>query len=384
MVKSKVALVRSNTYDRDEVLQAVCRGVELLGGAGSFCRAGEKILLKVNLLVGDAPEKCVTTHPAVLRAVALCLKDAGAILSYGDSPATGFPKAAAKRSGLMKAGEELGMELANFTEGVEVTGQGALRNIKFEIARGVMEADGVISLPKLKTHGLERFTGCIKNQFGCIVGMSKGMYHARFPNALDFGRMLAGLNNLIKPRLYVMDGIMAMEGNGPRGGDPRAMNVLLFSTDPVALDATACRLIGLDPVYVPTTVYGSKSGAGTYRKEEIELTGDPFDEFYTPDFNVERTPVKAFKRSALLPFLSNSTTAKPVIIPERCSRCGTCVNSCPVDGKALNWVDGDKTRPPVYDYNKCIRCYCCQEVCPEKAIILKTNAFRQIISRFPR
>jgi len=89
----------------------------------------------------------------------------------------------------------------------------------------------------MKTHGFQRMTGAVKNQFGCIPGALKGEFHVKVPDASNFAKMLIDLNTYIHPRLYVMDGIIAMEGNGPRGGTPKKMNVILFSTDPIALDS---------------------------------------------------------------------------------------------------------------------------------------------------
>ncbi len=370
-MKSKVAIVRCGSYNTEEVRKAVSRGLELMGGAESFVKQGEKILLKVNLLVGEVPEKCVTTHPAVFRAVAEMFAAKGAIVQYGDSPGFGTPLAAAKKSGIADVAKELKIEEADFKEGREVFFEQGNQNKSFYIANGVLDADGLISLPKMKTHALERFTGAIKNQFGCVVGIRKGEFHVKLPDATDFARMLVDLNSFVKPRLYIMDGIMAMEGNGPRGGTPRAMNVLLFSTDPVALDATASRMINLNPQYVPTTLVGGQTGAGTFNEEEIEIVGDALKDFICMDFNVERTPVKTVKKSGVNTFLKNRLIAKPVIIEDKCTQCGTCVHSCPVAGKAVNWLNGDKTKAPVYDYKKCIRCYCCQEMCPESAIVLK-------------
>ena len=370
-MKSKVALVRCNSYDISEVRKAVSRGFELIGGAGSFVTQGEHILLKVNLLVGEVPEKCVNTHPAVFRCVAEQFAASGAIVQYGDSPGFGTPHAAAKKSGIADVAEELNIALADFKDGREVFYEAGVQNKKFFIANGILDADGVISLPKLKTHALERFTGGIKNQFGCVVGMRKGEFHVKLPDATDFARMLVDLNNCVKPRLYIMDGIVAMEGNGPRGGTAKPMNVLLFSTDPVALDATASRLINLNPLYVPTTLLGAETGAGTFIEEDIEIIGDELKDFICKDFNVVRSPVKAIKKTQMVSFLNNRLVAKPVIIPEKCTQCGTCVQSCPVEGKAVNWQNGDHTIAPVYDYKKCIRCYCCQEMCPEGAIVLK-------------
>ena len=370
-MKSKVAIVRCGSYNTEEVRKAVSRGLELIGGAESFVMQGEKILLKVNLLVGEVPEKCVNTHPAVFRAVAEMFAAKGAIVQYGDSPGFGAPNAAAKKSGIADVADKLKIELVDFKEGREVFFEQGNQNKSFYIANGVLDADGLISLPKMKTHALERFTGAIKNQFGCVVGMRKGEFHVKLPDATDFARMLVDLNSFVKPRLYIMDGIMAMEGNGPRGGTPRAMNVLLFSTDPVALDATASRMINLNPLYVPTTLVGGQTGAGTFNEEEIEIVGDALKDFICMDFNVERTPVKTVKKNSVNTFLKNRLIAKPVIIEDKCTQCGTCVHSCPVEGKAINWLNEDKTKAPVYDYKKCIRCYCCQEMCPESAIVLK-------------
>jgi len=370
-MNSKVAIVRCCSYDTKEVRIAVSRGMELMGGVETFVKQGEKILLKVNLLVGEVPEKCVNTHPAVFRAVAEMFAAKGAIVQYGDSPGLGTPHAAAKKSGIADVAKELKLEEADFKEGREVFFEQGNQNKSFYIANGVLDADGLISLPKMKTHALERFTGAIKNQFGCVVGMRKGEFHVKLPDATDFARMLVDLNSFVKPRLYIMDGIMAMEGNGPRGGTPRAMNVLLFSTDPVALDATASRMINLDPLYVPTTLVGGRTGAGTFKEEEIEIVGDALKDFICMDFKVERTPVKIVKRNSVNTFLKNRLIAKPVIIEDKCTQCGTCVHSCPVEDKAVNWLNGDKTKAPVYDYKKCIRCYCCQEMCPEGAIVLK-------------
>ncbi len=370
-MKSKVAIVRCNSYEPEEVKQSVSRGMELIGGVETFVKAEEKILLKVNLLVGEVPEKCVTTHPAVFRAVAEQFKAAGAVVSYGDSPGFGATGAAAKKAGIADVADELKLEAADFKDGREVFfGEGS-QNKKFFLANGVLDADGLISLPKMKTHGLERFTGAVKNQFGCVVGMRKGEFHVKLPDATDFARMLVDLNRYVKPRLYIMDGIMAMEGNGPRGGTPRQMNVLLFSTDPIALDATASRMINLNPLYVPTTLVGDEIGAGHYKEEDIEIVGDELKDFICMDFNVERTPVKSTKKGKMVQFLNNRLVPKPYIIEEKCTQCGTCVHSCPVDGKAVNWLNGDKTKAPVYDYSKCIKCYCCQEMCPESAIYLK-------------
>lgn len=378
---SEVAIVFCGSYDDSEVLTAVERGITLLGGAAKFVQPGEKILLKLNWLSADPPEKSVTTHPAVFRAVATLLQGAGAYLSYGDSPSFQAPDAAAKRTGAAQVADELKIPLADFRAGQEVHYAEGHQNKKFIIANAVLDSDGAISLPKMKTHGFQRVTGAVKNQFGCVPGALKGEFHVKVPDAYEFAKMLIDLNSLVHPRLYVMDGIMAMEGNGPRGGDPRKMNVLLFSSDPIALDATMCRMMHLDPALVMTNKAGMEMGAGTYLEEEITLLGDPLEGFIAKDFNVNREPENQSGKKGQPRIIKNAITPRPYILAERCVKCGICVNMCPVTPKAVNWHDGNKSNPPSYEYDRCIRCYCCQEVCPESAIQIKVPFLRRILDR---
>jgi|ERR1035437_3084598 uncharacterized protein (DUF362 family)/NAD-dependent dihydropyrimidine dehydrogenase PreA subunit len=375
---SKVALIRCESYDYDEVKKAVVRGLELIGGAEKFVKSGQKVLLKPNLLVGELPGKCVNTHHTVFRAVAEIFKETGARLSYGDSPAIGSTASAARKCGIQAVAEELGIAEANFKTAVEVFYEKGVQNKKFFIAKAITDTDAVISLPKLKTHAFEKFTGSVKNQFGCIPGVRKGEYHIKLPDANHFAQMLVDLNNFVKPVLYVMDGIFAMEGNGPRGGKPRKMNILLFSDDPIALDATVCRLIDLNPEYVPTVTLGRASGAGTYLEDEIELAGDDFNIFRQNNFDIDRSPLKPYKAKGFMSFLNNRFVPKPFIIKEKCVACGVCISMCPMEPKSVDWSDDDKNKPPVHNYKTCIRCFCCQELCPESAIELKFPLARRI------
>jgi ferredoxin len=194
--------------------------------------------------------------------------------------------------------------------------------------------------------------------------------------------MLVDINTLIRPRLYIMDGITAMEGNGPLGGRPRAMNVLLFSTDPVALDSIACKLIGLDPEFVPTSKPGEKSGLGTYHYEQIEVAGDDLESFIASDFDVKKkAPVRA-SSGKLNTFVKNQITPRPIIDRVKCIRCGTCIEMCPVGKDALQWEKGGGDQNyPLHNYTRCIRCYCCQETCPEGAITIRTPFIGRLLFR---
>jgi uncharacterized protein (DUF362 family) len=378
---AKVVLIRCESYDHHEVKKAIEKGLSFLGGTSKFASPDDKILMKLNWLSADPPEKCVTTHPAIFKAIAEIFQSAGAKISFGDSPAYQSPDTASRKTGIAAIAAELNIGLADFQSGKEVFFKEGQQNKKFTIANGVLENDGVISLPKMKTHGFQRMTGAVKNQFGCIPGTLKGEFHVKVPNAADFAKMLVDLNTLIHPRLYVMDGIMAMEGNGPRGGNPKKMNVILFSTDPIALDSTACRLMNLDPELVLTNTVGMEMGAGTYLQEEIEILGDPIEGFIAPNFQVNREPVKIFKASNGLNTIKNALVPKPYIHANECIKCGICVKVCPVTPKAVDWHDGNQKVPPTYKYERCIRCYCCQELCPESAIHLKVPFVRRIFGK---
>jgi uncharacterized protein (DUF362 family)/Pyruvate/2-oxoacid:ferredoxin oxidoreductase delta subunit len=376
----KVVLMRCESYDYNTVKSAIKKGIELIGGPLKFASPQEKILLKPNLLSADPPERCSTTHPSVFKAVAEVFIEAGINLTYGDSPGLHKPQTAAHKTGLEQAANELGISLADFNGGKEIFFEKGMQNKKFTLANGVLESNGIISIPKLKTHGLARITGCIKNQFGCIPGPLKGEFHARIPDVIDFSKMLVDLNTYLKPRLFVMDGIMAMEGNGPRGGTPKKMNVILLSSDPIALDATVCRMIGLNPEFVPTIVFGKEAGLGTYLENEIEILGEGLDSFIDPSFDVRREPVRRYKAKGAIQFFRNTLVPKPYIEETKCIKCGVCVNMCPVNPKAVDWHNGNKKEvPPSYIFKRCIRCYCCQEMCPESAIKLRVPFIRKFI-----
>jgi uncharacterized protein (DUF362 family)/Pyruvate/2-oxoacid:ferredoxin oxidoreductase delta subunit len=381
MSKSRVALVKCTSYDSREVLTAVRTGLDLLGGISHFVKPGERIVLKPNVLIGTSPDNGVTTNTSVFRAVATLFRAAGAVVSYGDSAAFGKCEGNLRRAGLKKVGDELGLQIADFDSGREVSHKDALLVKKFVIANGVLDNDGLVSLPRFKTHGLTLFTGAIKNQFGCIPGLLKSQYHTKLPDPYDFSTMLIDLNTLIKPRLYILDGITAMEGNGPRSGKPKQLNVLLFSTDPIALDATACRIIDLDPAIMPTSKPGETAKLGTYHADNIELVGGDIETFHDPTFDVNRTPPAHNTGGWLNKFLKNQITPRPVINKSICDLCGICVKMCPVNPKAVDWYQGDKSQPPRHDYDRCIRCYCCQETCPDGAILIESPLLGRLFSK---
>ncbi|MBN2551173.1 MAG: DUF362 domain-containing protein, partial [Spirochaetales bacterium] len=383
MIRAKVALLCCDRYEAAFLNTTLLRGFELLGGLRSFVERGEGVLLKPNILAGCPPERAVTTHPSVLEATIQILREAGARITYGDSSGIVKPQASARDSGLAAVAEKYRVEMGDFEHGRQTVLAGAWNGEpdrrRVPIARAVVESDALFNLAKMKTHQLTRITGAVKNLFGCVPGLAKPALHVAYPQAMDFSRLLARLHLRIRPRIHILDGILAMEGNGPRSGEPRRMNAIVMSRDPVAADAVFSRLIGLEPACVPTCLAGTEAGIGTYRVEEIEIVGEAVGDLVQPEFEVVRTGVVEKALLGYYPSIRNLLLPRPVIDPRRCRRCGICVRACPLPEKALEFDAGAPGSPPEYDYERCIRCYCCQEMCPHQAIGRKTPFLGKVL-----
>lgn len=379
---STVAVVHCRSYEKNEIRQAVKRGIALLGGTNRFAKLKEHILLKPNVLWPTDPAKCVITHPMLLWAIADVMKETGARFSYGDSSA-GFSKSktAMQRCGYEDLLRPLGVNSQLFDKNRDVVLSDGVSGKRLLLAEEVLAADGIINVPKLKSHGLTRLTGAVKNLYGCVVGMTKGDYHARFPDPYDFSNLLVDIAKVVRPRLHIMDAVEAMEGNGPQSGTPKKLGILLFSSDPIALDTVACQLINLPAEYVPTIPAGVKAGLGCGDAARITLVGDPLSGFIDRSFKVVRIPPSKLPQRGIFASIRRYFLPRPVIRRKRCVKCGRCVSVCPVDPKAL--VQLSQHQFPEYDYRKCIRCYCCHEVCPEKAIVIKEPLTRKLLPFAP-
>lgn len=382
--KSRVVIMGCESYESNLVYEKLKSAIDLLGGIEAFVSKEDKVLLKPNLLRGRNPELATTTHPAVFEAMIRILKEHQINnLFYGDSPGIGSPSGVSRESGLTEMAEKHKVPMLDFSHGKTMDFYLGLVKKRFEIANGVLESDVIISLAKMKTHGLTRITGAVKNQFGCVYGLNKGTSHACYPDAVSFSKMLVDLNRFLSPklRLFIMDGILAMEGNGPASGTVVPMKVLLVSDDPVALDATYARMVNLDPTFVPTIVFGEEMELGNASEEKIELLGDPIEKFFNPEFDVVREPVDGKVASGLgsLASLKGLLVRKPVVDKDKCIGCGICEQSCPLEKKAIKMVQRKRRSYPLYYYDRCIRCYCCQEMCPEGAISVKTPLLGKLI-----
>ena len=214
------------------------QGLDFLGGVETLIPKDAKILLKPNLLKKAEVEKAVITHPVVVGVFAGILRESGyENIVLADSCGHGTTQAVIRGTGMDTYLEKYHIPAVDYSEGVKTAYPQGVQAKEFILPKELLEQDCVISLSKMKTHALERITGAVKNSYGFVYGFHKAKGHTQYPSADSFARMLIDLNKCVAPKLYVMDGIVAMEGNGPGSGDPVPMNVLLMSTDPVALDS---------------------------------------------------------------------------------------------------------------------------------------------------
>jgi uncharacterized protein (DUF362 family)/Pyruvate/2-oxoacid:ferredoxin oxidoreductase delta subunit len=379
---SKVHLARCATYDLAEVKAALAGGLAELGGLGRFVQPDQRVVLKPNLLRRAAPEAHVTTHPVVVQAVAELVRNVGAEVLIVDSPggphSSTYLRSVYRGTGMIEAaqnsGASCGMEMR--TAHVPVPDGVAIKSL--EVLAPIAEADVVINLPKLKTHGLTLFTGAIKNMYGAIPGVTKVGFHARFQDAASFSQLLVDVYMATKPSLTIMDGIVGMEGDGPSAGEPRPCEVLLFSADGIATDVVAMALAGIDPMRSTPLVVAKERELTSGALADIELTGLPWEQAKLAEpyaLPVSATgrgfqPMNLLARLWPTKFLSVYPVANPA-----CVACGTCVRGCPVE--AIEIQDGRAQM----DLGTCIRCYCCHELCPYDAIDLERNWLARLLLR---
>lgn len=339
-------------YDYKTLRASVFRILDRFAGA---ITTETRVLIKPNLLAPAPPERAMVTHPMIVRAAAEYTIEKGARPLIADSPAMGTFNRVLKEGGFVKALSGLDIECREFRESVSVD-IGPPFN-KIELSRDAVEADVIINLPKLKTHSQMLLTLGVKNLFGCVVGMRKPEWHFRTGEDREtFARLLVLICRTLNPAVTIMDGILAMEGQGPgKGGTPRELGVIIGAGNPFECDAAVCGMLGLDPGRLLTDRIAGEMG------------------FHGPPLEMEGTipAVTGFRLPEMGPLVFGPSIFHGLIRrhfvqrPEAdkyCRLCGECWNYCPVGAikKAKKKVS--------FDYGKCIRCYCCLEVCPAGAI----------------
>jgi uncharacterized protein (DUF362 family)/Pyruvate/2-oxoacid:ferredoxin oxidoreductase delta subunit len=350
---SKVIVCRS-TYDYSDLRPRIFSLLDSL--EGGRIRGSSRVLIKPNFLTAAKPEEAVLTHPAVIRAAVEYVLAKGARPLVADSPAVGSFKKILRDNGVMEALQGLEVECRPLTDSVAFDIGPPFG--KIEMARDVFAADFIISLPKLKTHSSMLLTLGVKNSFGCIVGLRKPQWHFRTGVEVErFAELIVLIHKAVNPFITILDGILAMEGDGPgRSGKPRPVGVLMGSNDAFCLDMAVCRMLGVQPAELSTCRAAQRLGY---------ITGDPVVEGPLPLVNNFQLPGMSplvFGPKPLQGLIRKYLVRRPVVNPPQCTMCGECWKFCPAqaisgEGKTLG-----------FDYEKCIRCYCCLEVCPQGAL----------------
>ncbi len=373
----RVFFAAAPSYSQSAVDDAV-EGLFRQLPAAVLLAPGKKVLLKPNLLSGTAPEKAVTTHPAVVAAVIRAVKRRGvaaADITVADSPggphASGLVKAAWKASGIAAVCAEEGVQLYTGTvSGEAPKAEGAKR--RFTLLEPVLAADVIIDLPKCKTHMMTGLSAATKNLFGCIPGLQKAEWHMRCPKKEDFGDMLIDLLLTVKPSFAVLDGVVGHEGNGPSGGSPRPLGFLAAAEDMLSMDLALCRMLGLAPESVPYLAAAQKRGLCPAAFDPALAAGEtalfaPVENFRLPDswrkMNFSDSAPRAVRWA--VPAVEKWVAPRPQIAPARCIGCGRCAEICPQHTIEL------KNKKAHIKPKDCIRCFCCHEVCPVQAIDTK-------------
>jgi len=361
-MKSIVSIVRCGEYSQEIITNKIIESLTNIGGIDQFINSHTRVHIKPNLLSAKEPHKAVTTHPTIVKAVVEIIKKKGAQVFIGDSPA-GISRPIEeywKITGISEIADQTGANLIALEK--KGVAERIINKKSYFIAKPISDADVIINICKMKTHGLTLFTGAIKNMFGIIPGVRKGEFHKFAPKVKDFSNILVDIFEAAKPHINIMDAVEAMEGNGPSSGNPFKVGLILASTDAVALDAVASYIMGFVPNEILTTQIANNRKLGQIKFDQIEFHGVDKGEIIPLNIKLPSNRLYQPLPEFMLKFLGNLIWLRPRVKPEVCKRCGICIQNCPV--QAMSSRNG----LPQIDDKICIKCFCCDEICPHNAI----------------
>lgn len=349
----KVAIVRCKSYEQPEVDKAIKKILKLL----DFDKSKYKnILIKPNV-VGYFKENldAIITNPSIVKALLKEFRNA----KVGESSFTDT------ENNLRKVGYwKLKPIVLEEKKLVKIKDEKAKILKHFYLPQPIKKADLIVNVPKLKTHTLVKITGAIKNLYGCIPGGVKQLYHRNAKGEEKFSNLLVDIYQNIKPRLNIMDGVIAMEGEGPSSGKPKKVGLLLASKSAIALDIACAKLMGYKAKNIFVINEAVKRKLGSYN---IEVIGDLKE---IPNLKFEKP--SRFKRAMAKAVLLDMTKEEIIVNENKCVKCGLCARKCPMKAISLKPF-------PEINKKKCIRCFCCIEICPQHALFLKDNLARKVV-----
>ena len=374
--KSPVAVVRCESYDLKALDSAIARACELieLRELGEY--VGKKVLLKVNHLNGASPDASANTHIQFTRSVIRYLKSQGLDPVVSDS-AGAFEDTVGcfERSGYTAMCKEEGVSILPLSQNgyreIEIPDGRQVRSAL--VSRLFLDADLVISLPKVKTHVQTVFTGAVKNFFAVLPIAERRRFH-RLSKYEAFSESIVDLYSVVGKGVTLMDGVWGMQGNGPSSGSPRELGLVLASKSAANLDVVASYAIGLSSDRVHTVKDTIARGAAI-PLDRMEVLGEPLS-------GIERRfdiPMRLLLRAnplieQLTDILLGVHSSALEVDAARCTACGHCRNICPVGAITID-------KHARIDYSNCIKCYCCFEVCPCDAITRKQPFWGRVLGR---
>lgn len=348
----KVSIVRCKSYNQSEVDKAIAKVLRL---AEIELPKRKKVLIKPNIVVCNAKKpKATLTHPSIVKAVCKLLKKNKCKIYIGESSFMDTD-IAFKKSGIEKIAKQYGKQVIFEQDKLKKIKDKKAKVLKsFYLSKTLRDVDLIINIPKLKTHQLTKFTGAIKNLYGCIVGGMKQKLHKKTGNEKRFSKLLIDIFQNIKPEINIMDGVIGMEGRGPTSGKTKKAGYILASKNSISLDVVSSKLIGYNPKKILFLKEAVKRKLGSFNFNLIGIKKLPNLHFEKP------VATKAYQKGLLKRFKQ-----KPIIVDKnKCIKCGLCAKKCPARAIKLNPY-------PEIDKKKCIRCFCCMEICPQDALSLK-------------
>jgi uncharacterized protein (DUF362 family)/Pyruvate/2-oxoacid:ferredoxin oxidoreductase delta subunit len=364
-----MSLAACADYEPQRIARTLERCLEPLGGIRRFVCKGQRVLLKPNLLSGRPKEHGICTHPVLVGAVAEMVRDAGADVIIGDSPALENTREVARKTGLDKIARRLAVEISEFDTARRVENSSGMLFKNLELAVAALESDLIINLPKCKTHMQMGMTLAVKNMFGCVPGKQKARWHFQAGrDHLAFARLLLDVYLCLKPGLNIIDAVVSMDCDGPSNGRLRQTGFIAACEDGLHLDFQLCSLLGVDCKRVPVLTVAQAENLLPGDNKKLNILGDTISPMAIGDFHLPESIPVQFGPPFVHGIINRLLTAKPRIAPDRCSQCEACKDICPA-----STIIRDNSGNLKVDQNGCIRCFCCHEICPRKAIVIKSG-----------
>jgi len=387
---SVVAAAENREHTRCSVGFAVRSILESLGPLSDVIKTGERVLVKVNMGCSGArgPEHRLTTHPLMAETIIGMLLDYGAQVCFGDDVSrTGRHSDEIYRAtGMEDVARRTGARLVDFiATGAREIRSRLLYPRSHLITNRYFDADKVINVASCRSHVGVGLSGAIKNMFGCVVGLRKGALHNLFAgDPRRFGRALADIYRAIPPDLSFLDLTSVAECAGTTLA-VRPVGLILGGRDGVALDTVASYAIGYEELPIWPTYYAARFGVGCNRMEQIQIRGLDWNSVPKPRLGYPAgSAVKASAYDRLSRVVNNTVLRpRPVITDAKCTKCGDCVERCPV--ACIEHAEG---APYQIDLPRCVDCGCCVSICKAGAIKVETvgwcRPICKLIDRLPR